>query len=165
MMLTTTPYRRTQPLARRRATLWTLGISVLLLQLTLPSLDSTRWTGVLPLLLFPVIAACLHGLTSDTWVWNRLFRKECELDEYEVHARNAFIARAYALTNGWAGLLLFLAFIVGGGFLNHRFPQLHLFPEANGETAAALLFLILLTGFQVLPRLVAAVSEDQADDQ
>lgn len=165
MMLTTRPYSRTQPLSRRRTILWILVVSVLLLQLFLPSMDSTRWTGILPLAFLPVIGVCLHQLTSDTWVWNRLFRREAQLDEYELHARNAFIARSYALVNGWGGLLLFLVFLVSGGFLNNRFPGLRLFPNDDSAMTATAVFLILLViGFQLLPRLVAAVSEDQTDD-
>ena len=163
MMLTAKPFSRTQPMKRRRFWAAVLGLSLLTLQLTLPSLDSERWLGVLPLLLFPVVGAALHQLTSDAWVWNRLFRKEGELDEYERHARNAFIARAYALSGGWAGGLLFAAYLLGGGFLK-RFPAINPLPGGNAETASAVFFVLLVLAYAYLPRIVAALSEEEFAD-
>lgn len=160
MMLTAKPFSRTQPMPRRRLWAAVLGLSVLALQLTLPSLDSQRWSGVLPLLLLPVILVAQHQLTSDAWVWNRLFRREAELDEYERNSRNAFIARAYALSGGWALWLLFAAYLLGGGFLK-RYPALNPFPTANAETATAVFFLVVVSAYAYLPRIVAALSEEE----
>ena len=56
-------YTRTLPMTRRRALAAGLGLSVLGLQLFLPSLDAERWGSLWPLLLVPVAALCLHGLT------------------------------------------------------------------------------------------------------
>ena len=147
-------------MGRRRFWAAALGVSVLALQLTLPSLTSERWSGVLALLLLPVLAVALHQLASDVWVWNRLFRKEAELDEYERHARNAFIARAYGLSSGWMLWLLFAASLLSGGFLQ-RFPAINPFPAGNAETAGAVFFILLVLAYAYLPRIVAALSEEE----
>lgn len=157
MTLTAPAYSRTQPIARRRNLAAVLGVSVLLAQLFLPGLDSTRWAGVWPLLLLPVIAFCLHGLTSQAWVWNRLFRKASSLDEYETHARNAFIARAYAVSGPllWAS---FAAFLLGGGLLRTT-PALNPFAGASVEVATALFIIVVVSLFDALPRIIAALNE------
>ena len=163
MMLTAKPFSRTQPMGRRRFWAAVLGLGLLVLQLTLPSLDSERWLGVLPLLLLPVVGAALHQLTSDAWVWTRLFRKEGELDEDERHSRNAFIARAYGLSSGWMLWLLFAAYLLSGGVLK-RFPAINPFPAGNPETASVVFFILLGLGYSYLPRIVAALSEEEFAD-
>ena len=161
MILTARAYTRTQPLARRRLLALILGVSVLLARVFLPGLDSTRWSGVWPLLLLPVIVFCLHGLTSQVWVWNRLFRKAADLDEYETHGRNAFIARAYASSGPllWAS---FAAFLLGGG-LFRTVPAMNPFAGANVEVATALFIIVVVSLFDALPRIVAALNEPDAD--
>lgn len=163
MSLMTKPYSRRLPLARRRALAWTLGASLLALQLFLPSMDSERFSGIWSLLLLPIIFYAAHQLTSDGWVWNRLFRKETDLDEYETHARNAFIARAYSLLKGWCGWLHFAALLIGAGFIS-RFPALNPFADANKEAAIALYVITLWWAFEYLPRIVAALSEDEVEE-
>ncbi|MBB5236114.1 hypothetical protein [Deinococcus budaensis] len=161
MTLTAPAYSRTQPLTRRRRLAAVLGMSVLLAQIFLPGMDSTRWAGVWPLLLLPGIAFRLHGLTSRAWVWNRLFRRTEQLDEYETHARNAFVARAYAVSGPllWAS---FAAFLLGGGLLR-TVPALNPFAGANVEVATALFIVVVVSLFDALPRIVAALNEPEAD--
>ncbi|WP_245808287.1 hypothetical protein [Deinococcus hopiensis] len=136
-------------------------MSVLLVQLFLPSLNAERWTGILPLLLLPIIAYCQHGLTSSVWSWNRLFRKGNDLDEYETHARNAYIARAYALSGPllWVS---FIAFLLGGGLIR-SFPLLNPFADASVAVAIGVFLAVLVSAFDVLPRIVAALNETDPD--
>ncbi|GAA5514310.1 hypothetical protein Dcar01_03065 [Deinococcus carri] len=161
MTLMSRAYSRRRSLTSRRVLAALLGVSVLLAQLFLPSLDTERWTSVWPLLLLPVIAYGLHGLTSQVWVWNRLFRKGTPLDEYETHARNAFIARAYAVSGPllWAS---FAALLLGGGLIR-SVPALNPFAGANVEVAAVLFIIVVTSLFDTLPRIVAALNEPDVD--
>lgn len=155
-------YSRTRPLAHRRMLAALLGVSVLTAQLTLPSLDSSHWTGVWSLLTLPVIAYCLHGLTSQVWTWNRLFRPSASLDEYEIHARNAFIALAYRRANIiiWSS---FASLLIGGGLLRNS-PTLNVLVGANVEVAVGLFVIVLVSSLDVLPRIMAALYEPDSED-
>lgn len=155
-------YTRTLPMTRRRTLAAGLGLSVLGLQLFLPSLDAEHWGGLWPLLLVPVAAVCLHGLTSQAWVWTQLFRREAQLDEYERHTRDAFVARAFTLS----GRLLwvsFLATLLGGGLIT-RFPALNPFAGASTEVAWGLFVLVAAAGYDGLPRILAALHEDLPEE-
>ncbi|GEM49371.1 hypothetical protein [Deinococcus cellulosilyticus] len=158
MKLIDHPYSRTLPLMQRRALIVVFGSSALLAQLLLPSVQTESVAGALPLLLIPLALVCHYALMSEVWVWNRLFRPDRNLDEYERHTRNTFIAQAYNL-NRFLIWISVAAFMVGGGLLR-SVPSLNVFAGASFEVAVLVFFAVVMGVFEGLPRLIAAWIED-----
>ena len=127
----------------------------------LPSATTESVLGSVPMLILPVALYCHHALFSDAWVWNRLFQKSAQLDEYERHTRNAFVADAYTINRVLVWISL-AAFLWGGGLIL-SLPSINVFAGASSEVAVLVFVGVLITLFEITPKAIAAWREDIPD--
>lgn len=161
MKIISIPYTRSMPVRQRRLLIGILAICGLLVQVLLPSVTTGSVLGSVSLLILPVALYCHHALFSNAWVWNRLFQKSTQLDEYERHTRNAFVADAYTLNRVLVWISL-AAFLWGGGLIL-SLPLVNVFAGATFEVAVLVFVGVLITLFEVTPKAIAAWREDVPD--
>ena len=155
------PYTRSMPVRQRSLLIIALAVCGLLAQVLLPSATTGSVLGSVSLLILPVALYCHHALFSNAWVWNRLFRSAAQLDEYERHTRNAFIAAAYDVNRVLVWISL-VAFLWGGGLIL-TLSSINVFAGASFEVAVMVFVGVLITLFEVTPKAIAAWREDVPD--
>lgn len=146
----TRPFTLEKTLPQRRTLVVLFILSLLGMQFGVSTFNSQTWSGTLPLLLSLLVGTyATHALLSNGWRWNRLFAaSESELDEYELHGRNALYARAFR--SPWL-LLLSLGFSLAG----QVFSTLTGSAPSGGLDWLSVAIMMLITVWS-LPRLLAA---------
>lgn len=153
----TRPFTLEKTLPQRRTLVVLFILSLLGVQYGVSTFDSHTWAGTLPLLVSLLVGTYTsHALLSNGWHWNRLFAlPESQLDEYELHERNALYARAFR--SPWLLLLLSLGLSLAGQVFG-TLTGIAVSGEMSWMSAAIMMLITLWS----LPRLLAAWSTPDA---